>query len=131
MVFAPFRGFLWLYDRYALGELYYRIFYNKDRTIGVVPKVAYATGYGLMGGAQLTSTDTFGDGETLSVGGTYGGIFQARAFAWLDSGLRLDPVTLTIGGNFDQFGRQPFYGIGNNEDLSPPPAMLISPSLAK
>lgn len=126
IVTAPFRGAVWLYDRYALRDLYYRTFYNEDRTFGIIPVVVFATGFGVMGGARLVSTDTFGDRERLTVEGAYGGTYQDRASIWLDSGARLDPVVLTVGGNFDRFARLRFAGIGN-ADLSPAPEMLIDP----
>jgi hypothetical protein len=126
VVTAPFRGSVWLYDRYALRDLYYRTFYNDDRTFGIIPIVVFATGFGIMGGARLISTDTFGGNEQLTIEGAYGGNYQERASIWLDSGARFDPVLLTIGGNFDRFARLRFAGIGN-ADLSPMPETLIDP----
>src|SRR4051812_19267239 len=37
VVLAPVQLPVWAYDRYHLEDLYYRIFYNEDRTIGLVP----------------------------------------------------------------------------------------------
>lgn len=122
----PIRGVIWTYDRYDLYDRYYNTFYNRDRTFGIHPSVEYATGFGLMFGARLVATDTFGEHEHLTTGGAYGGTHQATADAWLDSGVRLDPVVLTVGGNFDRYARLPFYGVGN-ADRSPRPAMLIDP----
>ncbi len=126
VVTAPFRGAVWLYDRYALRDLYYRTFYNEDRTFGIIPVVVFATGFGIMGGARLVSTDTFGDSEQFRIEGAWGGTYQERVYVSLDSGARLDPVVLTVGGNFDRFARLRFAGIGN-ADLSEPPGMLIDP----
>jgi hypothetical protein len=126
VLFLPARGLVWLYDRYDLEAHYYAIFFNTARTFGIHPYVEYATGTGLMFGAQLTSTDTFGEHERLTVTGTYGGTYQARADAWLNSGKRLDPLLLTVGGNFVRYAALPFYGVGN-ANLSPRPPFLIDP----
>jgi len=126
VVLLPIRGGLWVYDRYDLNDRYYNTFYNAERTFGIVPTIEYATGFGLMFGGKLISTDTFGGHERLTALGAYGGTYQDRAEASLDSGTRLDPVVLKLGGNFDRFARLPFYGIGN-ADESPQPAMLIDP----
>jgi hypothetical protein len=122
----PIRGGVWVYDRYQLRERYYRIFYNRDRTFGIVPTIAYRTGFGLMGGARLISTDTFGDQEHLTIEAAYGGSYQALATAWLDSGNRFGRLLLIGGGDFYRFRRLPFYGIGN-ADLDAGMPMLIDP----
>ena len=126
LVLLPVRGAIWVYDRYDLTNRYYATFYNASRTFGIHPTIEYATGFSILFGARLDSTETFGHHEHLTAAGAYGGTYQATAEAWLDSGDRLGPVLLTLGGNFDRFARLPFYGIGN-ADRSPPPAMLVDP----
>lgn len=113
VVLLPVRGAVWAWDRYDVEARWYSTFYNADRSFGIVPQLVYETGFGLMGGGRLVASDVFGDRERLTVAGAYGGTYQARAEAWLDSGVRFDPVVLTVGGNFDRFARLPFYGIGN------------------
>jgi hypothetical protein len=125
-VLLPVRGVIWVYDKYDLNDRYYATFYNPARTFGITPTIAYATGFSIMVGARLISTDTFGQSENLLLEGAWGGKYQALGAAWLDSGVRFDPVKLTVGGNFDRFARLKFFGIGNG-DGSPPPAMLINP----
>jgi hypothetical protein len=127
IVLLPVHGVIWVYDRYDLDAHYYATFYNAARTFGIHPDFDYATGFGLMFGARLDSTETFGQHEHLTMGGVYGGTYQVRANAWLDSGARLGPVKLTIGGNFDRFARLPFYGIGNSSSKVATPAMPINP----
>jgi hypothetical protein len=127
IVLLPVRGGVWLYDRYDLEQTYYDVFYNKDRTFGIIPTVVYATGFGLMFGGRMIAKDVLGENERVIVEGAYGGTYQARAAAWVDTGTRLDPVVIGVGGNFDRFARLPFYGIGNTEDTSPPQDMLIDP----
>lgn len=123
-VLWPIRGVVWVYDRYALLDVYDRVLFNDARTFGIVPTVVYQTGVGLLAGARLIATDTFGDEERLTLDAAYGGTYQVRTGAWLDSGRRLGRVVLTVGGNFERFGQLPFYGIGN-ADESPTPPMLV------
>ncbi len=125
-VLWPFRGAVWVYDRYALLDLYYRVFYNDARTFGIVPTAVYQTGFGLLAGAHLIAKDTFGEQEYLTLEAAYGGTYQIRTEGWLDSGRRLGRVLLTAGGNFERFGQLPFYGIGNADESSAQP-MLVDP----
>jgi hypothetical protein len=127
VLFLPVRGILVVFDRYDLENRYYATFYNASRTFGIHPAIEYGTGFGLMFGARLISTDTFGGQENLTVMGAYGGTYQEVAEAWLDSGNRLGPVVVKVGGNFDRFARLPFYGIGNNGDRTLAQPMLIDP----
>ena len=75
--FAPVRGALWADDRYQLEDLYFRTFYNEDRTIGIVPTATYTTGLGGGVGAHFFDTNTFGEQEHASVAGD-GGAFVSR-----------------------------------------------------
>src|SRR5580765_1243170 len=43
IVLAPFQVPVWAYDRYHLRDLYYRTFYNEDRTLGLIPTATYET----------------------------------------------------------------------------------------
>ncbi len=124
----PFRGFVFVYDRYQLNDWYYRIFYTRDRQISVVPVLQYRTGLGLTAGLRFESRDTFGDHEYLTAAYSYGGTHRMRSDVSLNSGARFDPVLLRIGGNFDRYDPLPFYGIGNFGDLSPVPAMPVEPT---
>src|SRR5690349_10725652 len=69
VVLLPVRGVIWVYDRYDLENRYYATFYNPSRTFGIHPEVQYATGFGLMFGGRLDSTNTFGDHERLTLAG--------------------------------------------------------------
>jgi hypothetical protein len=128
LIALPFRGFVWVYDRYQLNDWYYRIFYTRDRQISVVPVLQYRTGLGLTAGLRFESRNTFGDHEYLTAAYSYGGTHRMRSDVSLNSGMRFDPVVLRIGGNFDRFDPLPFYGIGNFGDLSPVPAMPVQPT---
>jgi hypothetical protein len=123
----PVRGGVWVFDRFQFGHHYHSVFYNHERTLGVVPAVTYQTGYGFMVGARLVATDVFGSHEHLEIGGAYGGNYRARAGAWLDSGDRLGRrLMLRAGGNFDRFADLPFYGVGNAALVRAPP-MQVDP----
>jgi hypothetical protein len=128
VVVLPVEGTVWAYDRYQLNDRYYDTFYNHDRTFGIVPTAAFMTGFGLSVGAQLISTDTFGEQERLTVSGTWGGTYRVFTDAWLDSGMRFRPFKIQIGGNFLRRPDDPFFGIGNQtEEQIPRPDMLQNP----
>src|SRR3954462_14420508 len=42
---SPFRGAIWADDRYRLEDVYHRVFYNADRTIGLFPTGTYTSGF--------------------------------------------------------------------------------------
>lgn len=126
LVLLPVRGTVWTYDRFDIGERYYETFYNRDRTFGIVPTAAYATGWGLSVGAKLVSTDTFGEHERLFAYGTWGGTYRLGTAATLDTGDRLGPFKLEVGGNFDRRPDDAFFGIGN-QDTGPRPMMPVDP----
>ena len=111
---------IYLESRYQLSDWYYRLLYNKDLTIGVVPTATYETGYGLTVGARAFDLDTFGRNETVVLQATVGTTYRVGLLASADTGDRLGPVKLGIAGNFDRRPAEPFYGIGNTDDLVDP-----------
>jgi len=122
----PVTGTFYAVDRYQLEDRYYRLFYNRERTGGIVPTATYETGYGLTIGAQAFHNDTFGDGEHSVLEATTGFEYRIGLLASMDTGVRFDPIKFGISGNFDRRPAEPFYGIGNegstasatgNEDL--------------
>ena len=126
LVLTPVRGGLWLYDRYQFDGAFRGTFHTRDDTFGIVPTFIYQTGFGPMLGAELRGIDLFGERERLMVGAAYGGPYQMGAETWMDTGQRLGPVTLRLGGNFDRFSKLRFYGIGN-DDGGPRPPFLVDP----
>ena len=76
IVLAPFQLPIWAYDRYHLKDLYYRVFYNEDRTIGLIPTASYATEFGFTVGAKLVLTDLAGERESLWASAQFGGTYQ-------------------------------------------------------
>lgn len=117
---APFDVALYLNGKYQFEDLYYRTTHFRNRTIAIVPTATWETGFGFTAGLRFYDLDTFGDHEKLVLQGTIGGSFRTGALVSLDSGRRLGRFRLELGGNFDQRPTEPFYGIGNEGDLSPP-----------
>jgi hypothetical protein len=103
LALSPIRLGVWAYDRYHLDALYYRAFFNDARTIGLVPTLAFDSGFGI----------------------TVGGRFEAA----LRSGERLgDRLAIELDGQYELRPQDPFYGIGNHGD-SGSPAAPIDPAI--
>jgi hypothetical protein len=126
----PIRGAVYVQDRYDVQALYYRVFYNADRTIGLYPTFSYATGLGLHGGAHFRDIDSFGDGETIDAealtGALSGDSYHESLLVSIHSGNRLGRLQIGAESTFDRRPRDPFYGIGN-ADVAPRPVGLIDP----
>ena len=116
IITAPVTGAFYAVDRWQLEDRYYRTFYNRDRTAGIVPTATYETGYGLTIGAQAFDNDLFGDAERGVLQATSGFEYRVGLLASIDTGVRFDPVRFGVSGNFDRRPAEPFYGIGNNGD---------------
>jgi hypothetical protein len=126
-IWLPFHGIFYAFDRYHLSQLYYDVFFNENRTIGVVPTLVYQSGFGLSIGARFVATNVLGDGERVGIQATTGTVtgetYREGALIDLHSGHRFGHVLeLGLTASFDRRPAEPFYGIGNNND-SPPPAM--------
>jgi hypothetical protein len=129
IVLAPFQVPVWAYDRYHLKELYYRTFYNEDRTLGVVPTAAYATDFGFTAGAKFVATDLAGQREALWASAQFGGAYQQAFQAYVDSGDRLgDHLLVSLFGAYEKHPKDIFYGIGNHGETAEPP-MPVDPYL--
>jgi hypothetical protein len=128
--FAPLQGAVWAEDKYQLEDLYYRIFFNADRTIGIYPTATYESGFGASIGARFVHRDLFGEHEHLALQATTGAAtgepYREAFLASLRSGNRLGRLQLSLEGNFDRRPADPFYGIGNG-NLVTAPAMPIDP----
>lgn len=133
VVLSPFQLGTWAYDRYHLNDLYYRIFYNEARTIGVIPTGSYETGFGLSVGARLADTDLAGEGEQAWASAEGGGRYHQVYQAYVNSGDRFDRLWLELYGQYEQRPKDVFYGIGNgdkSEHLPPAPVNPIVNPLA-
>lgn len=130
-IWFPFHGTFWLFDRYHLSHLYYQIFYNENRTLGIVPTLVYQSGFGASAGARFIANDVLGEHERFGIQATTGKItdepYRESALVDVHSGERFGNVfELGLSGNFDRRPAEPFYGIGNNDETAPP-AMPVDP----
>lgn len=122
IVLAPFQLPVWAYDRYHLKELYYRMFYNEDRTIGLVPTATYASELGFTAGLKFLDTDLAGQREYLWASAQAGGAYQYAFAGYVDSGDRLgDHLLLSLYGEYVKRPKDIFYGIGNHGTTERPP----------
>jgi Omp85 superfamily domain len=130
-IWFPFHGTFWLFDRYHLSHLYYQVFFNENRTIGIVPTLVYQSGFGASAGARFVANNVLGEHERMGIQATTGQItgepYREGALVDLHSGNRFGKVfELELSGNFDRRPAEPFYGIGNNDETAPP-AMPVDP----
>ncbi len=126
VVFAPFRGGVWAYERFQLGARVHDIFFNDEGTIGLYPTVGIESGFGVTVGASFVDRDLFGDGERLSLKAATGGQFRQIYKARLDSGNRLGHrAKIELAGVYELRPKDAFYGIGNDdpEDMDLDPAI--------
>ena len=120
VVLAPARGSVWAYDRFHLDALYYRVFFNDARTVGLYPTFAYESGYGVngaTGGARFVARDLFGEREHLALQAAAGVSYEFRQLysANFRTGDRLgDRFNLELDGGYEIRPRDGFYGIGNS-----------------
>lgn len=127
---APIHGAVWAQDTYHLDELYYRVFFNDDRTIGLYPTATYASGFGITAGARFVDLDLLGEHEAVAAQATTGALsgeeYHESALLSADTGERLGRLQLGIEGSFDRRPNDPFYGIGN-ADVGTPSSVRIDP----
>lgn len=130
-VLSPVRGAFWADDRYRLEDLYYRVFYNDDRTIGLFPTASYTSGFGLAAGAGFIDKELFGEHEKLALDATTGAVtgdtYRASVAGSFRTGQRISPwFELGLDANFDRHPADPFYGIGNG-DVTQPTGAPVNP----
>jgi hypothetical protein len=130
VVLSPIQLTMWAYDRYHLKELYYRVFYNDARTIGVIPTASYETGFGISVGARFVDLDLAGKAEQLWASAEGGGSYHQVYQAYLNSGDRFgDQLRLELYGQYEQRPRDRFYGIGNADETDRVPPVPVDPKL--
>lgn len=117
---SPVRGAIWANDRYRLEDVYYRLFYNDDRTIGLFPTGTYISGFGFSVGAAFVDNQLFGEHESLVLEATTGALtgdtYRAHLFGALRSGQRFSRwLQLGLDAGFERRPADPFYGIGNGD----------------
>jgi Omp85 superfamily domain len=122
VVIAPVRGLTWADDRYDLQGMYDRTFFNADHTIGLFPTATYVGGIGAEAGARFQATDLAGEHEAVALqamtGAITGDTYRAAVLASANTGDRLSHwLRLGIEGSFDRRPADPFYGIGNGNQV--------------
>ena len=120
----PGHELLYVDDRYHPLEWYQKYLYFDENRIQIEPTVVWATGLGFSAGAHATFLDVFGDRETAVLQATGGIEYRVGFLAAIDTGNRLGPVKLGVSGNFDRRPDEPFFGIGNEGDVSPTGEMI-------
>jgi hypothetical protein len=129
LALSPARLSVWAYDRYHLDALYYRVFYNDARTIGLVPTASFDSGFGISAGAHFMDRDLLGEHEHLSIEAASGGRYHGVIKAALRSGDRLgNQLAIELDGQYELRPKDPFYGIGNHGD-SVSPVAPIDPTI--
>ncbi|HEY0255438.1 MAG TPA: hypothetical protein VGC41_28105, partial [Kofleriaceae bacterium] len=133
IVWLPIHGLFYASDRYHITDLYYRIFYNANRTIGLVPTAVFVSGFGLSVGGRFVANDIFGDKEYFSLQATTGaavGDSHRDGFGVsLNTGDRFGKkFRLAASANYDRSPADPFYGIGNGDRVETAPAMPVDPT---
>ncbi len=128
---SPVRGAIWADDRYRLEDLYYQVFYNADRTIGLFPTATYTSGFGVAAGAGFVDRQLFGEHENLALQATTGAVtgqtYRLAVLGSFRTGQRISPwLQLGLDAGFERHPADPFYGIGNG-DLVPPTGSPINP----
>jgi hypothetical protein len=124
LALSPFRGAIWADDRYRLEDMYHRVFYNADRTIGLFPTGTYTSGFGFALGAGFVASQLFGKNESLALeamtGAITGDTYRVNALGSLRSGQRFSRwLQLGIDATFERRPADPFYGIGNGDLVAP------------
>lgn len=124
---APVRGALWANTRYHVQDVYFRVFFNDARTIGLYPTVSFDTGFGYNVGAAFVDRDLFGAREHLALAASTGGEYRAKLSVSAGTGRRLgDALELAAAASFIRRPNDRFYGIGN-ADLGPAPSAPVDP----
>jgi len=116
--FAPVRAGVYAVDRTSAIDRFRQFFFNKTGTFGLYPIIQYDNVYGLNAGARFVHKDLFGANERASLKASTGGRFAERFEGYIRSGQRLgDQATAELHAEFDRRPREPFYGIGNGDNM--------------
>jgi hypothetical protein len=117
VVFAPVRGGIWAYEHYSLRSRFERATFDATNTYGIVPTLHVDSTYGATLGARFIHRNVFGAYERFGLRGGFGGEFNEIVDGNLESGERLGKTTwLQVRGEYERRPRDPYYGIGNNDD---------------
>jgi outer membrane protein assembly factor BamA len=114
IVFAPFRGLLYLDARYRLASKIKSVFVNDAGTLGIYPSLSYATDFGVTYGAKAFLSNHFGTGEKASLGAKAGGAVIQQYQAKLElPHIGSSPLYLRTRVQYEENTNLLFAGIGN------------------
>jgi hypothetical protein len=132
IVTLPVRGAVYAYDRYEVRRHWYETLYSRDRSRALLPVLTYQTSDGLTAGVRYVDINLADQNEHLVLQATGGSVYRVGVNGAIDTGDRMGPVRLELGGNFDRFPAEPFYGFGNGDGdsngRSEPLPMLVDPA---
>jgi hypothetical protein len=124
MAFTPVRGAIQLTKRYELVDRYRRLFYSGDGRYGVLPVLRAQLEYGVTVGAKFVHSDLFGAHERLRLRAATGGRVSQSYGALITTGERFEAVRFELQGLYETRVREPFYGIGNGDEIVAAPAPI-------
>lgn len=117
IAFGPVRAGVWAYERFQLRDRWFQLFFNRDRTVGVYPTLAYDSTFGVAVGGRFVARDIFGDGEHFALRAATGGRYREIVTAAVRTGDRLGRLELELGAEHERRPHDKFYGIGNTEGM--------------
>lgn len=118
-VSAPFRGAIYVNEKYRVHEKVYGLLFNDAGTMGIFPTVDIESGFGFSAGGKFVHRDLLGERERFSFSAQGGGRFRSAFRTHLTTGERLGRLSLGVRGEYDRRPKEAFYGIGNGGTADP------------
>ncbi len=113
----PVRLLMLLEDRHHVVARLRRFFFNDAETFGIFPTFFFETGFGANVGLRVVHRDLLGRGERLNLRAGFGGPERQVYTLGLDSGDRLEAVSLRLDGGYAITNRSRFYTVGNRDEV--------------
>ena len=129
LVTQPIRLGAWAYERYGLAQRFQGALFSVDTSYGIYPVYSYSTDYGSNVGLRFVHYNLFGNHEHLKLRANFGGEYQQAYGAELKTGQLRERVQAGIETRYERRGKERFFGIGNANELTTPPAMPLDPTL--
>jgi hypothetical protein len=119
LALSPLRGSVWAIDRYHLPDLYNKVFFNDEMTIGLYPTLSIDSSYGIVAGARFVHRDLFGHGEQLGLQAAAGNRYRQIYGATLRTGKGLgDNFEIGVDAGYERRPNDAFHGIGNGDTMT-------------
>ena len=121
VAFTPARAVSRANERHHIYERFRSVWFNDEGTVGLYPTARIQSGFGLTVGGRFVHRDLAGHGEKAALYAGYGGRYRNIAQLSLRSGRLLgERVSLETDAEYEQRPKERFYGIGNDDEVSPP-----------